>query len=755
MVFDIEMIKQLYSLYPQKIEAARKLLQKPLTLSEKILYTHLWDGEAKEIYERGTSYVDFAPDRVAMQDATAQMALLQFMQAGKQKAAVPSTVHADHLIQARIGADKDLQEAINKNNEVYNFLSSVCNKYGIGFWKPGAGIIHQVVLENYAFPGGMMIGTDSHTVNAGGLGMVAIGVGGADAVDVMAGMPWELKFPKLIGVKLTGKMNGWTSPKDVILKVAGILTVKGGTGCIVEYFGDGAKSISCTGKGTICNMGAEIGATTSTFGYDDSMRRYLSATDRQDVVDAADQIAPDLTGDEEVYQNPEKYFDQVIEINLDTLTPHLNGPFTPDLATPVAEMKDAAAKNNWPTDIEWALIGSCTNSSYEDLTRAASIVDDAVNKGVKPKAILGINPGSEQVRYTAERDGLIDTFKKFESAKIFTNACGPCIGQWDRPGADKQEVNSIVHSFNRNFRKRADGNPNTMAFVTSPEMVAAIAISGKLDFNPIVDPLTNENGENVYLDEPVGVELPELGFDVKDNGYQEPATDGSSIVVEVNPSSERLQLLTPFVAWDGANITGAKLLIKAQGKCTTDHISMAGPWLRYRGHLDNISNNCLIGAINAYSGEANEVVNQLTGDKGEVPATARAYKATGIPSIVVGDHNYGEGSSREHAAMEPRHLGVAAVIVKSFARIHETNLKKQGMLGLTFANENDYDLIKEDDTFNFIDLDAFAPKKQLTLEVHHQDGSSDQIKLNHTYNAQQIEWFKAGSALNLIRANTK
>ena len=755
MVFDIEMIKQLYSLYPQKIEAARKLLQKPLTLSEKILYTHLWDGEAKEIYERGASYVDFAPDRVAMQDATAQMALLQFMQAGKQKAAVPSTVHADHLIQARIGADKDLQEAINKNNEVYNFLSSVCNKYGIGFWKPGAGIIHQVVLENYAFPGGMMIGTDSHTVNAGGLGMVAIGVGGADAVDVMAGMPWELKFPKLIGVKLTGKMNGWTSPKDVILKVAGILTVKGGTGCIVEYFGDGAKSISCTGKGTICNMGAEIGATTSTFGYDDSMRRYLSATDRQDVVDAADQIASDLTGDEEVYQNPEKYFDQVIEINLDTLTPHLNGPFTPDLATPVAEMKDAAAKNNWPTDIEWALIGSCTNSSYEDLTRAASIVDDAVNKGVKPKAILGINPGSEQVRYTAERDGLIDTFKKFESAKIFTNACGPCIGQWDRPGADKQEVNSIVHSFNRNFRKRADGNPNTMAFVTSPEMVAAIAISGKLDFNPIVDPLTNENGDNVYLDEPVGVELPELGFDVKDNGYQEPANDGSSIVVEVNPSSERLQLLTPFAAWDGANITGAKLLIKAQGKCTTDHISMAGPWLRYRGHLDNISNNCLIGAINAYSGEANEVVNQLTGDKGEVPATARAYKAAGIPSIVVGDHNYGEGSSREHAAMEPRHLGVAAVIVKSFARIHETNLKKQGMLGLTFANENDYDLIKEDDTFNFIDLDAFAPKKQLTLEVLHQDGSSDQIKLNHTYNAQQIEWFKAGSALNLIRANTK
>jgi len=753
MVFDLEMIKKLYELYPQKIEAARTLLQKPLTLSEKILYTHLWDGEAKEVYERGASYVDFAPDRVAMQDATAQMALLQFMQAGKQKAAVPSTVHADHLIQARIGADKDLQEAINKNNEVYNFLSSVCNKYGIGFWKPGAGIIHQVVLENYAFPGGMMIGTDSHTVNAGGLGMVAIGVGGADAVDVMAGMPWELKFPKLIGVKLTGKMNGWTSPKDVILKVAGILTVKGGTGCIVEYFGEGAESISCTGKGTICNMGAEIGATTSTFGYDDSMRRYLNATGREEVVKSADLIADHLTGDAEVYQNPEQYFDQVIEIDLHTLTPHLNGPFTPDLATPVAEMKDAASKNNWPTDIEWALIGSCTNSSYEDLTRAASIVDDAVNKGVKPKAILGINPGSEQVRYTAERDGLMDTFKKFESAKIFTNACGPCIGQWDRPGAEKQETNSIVHSFNRNFRKRADGNPNTMAFVTSPEMVAAIAISGKLDFNPIVDPLTNENGENVYLDEPVGIELPEKGFDVKDNGYQEPALDGNSIHVEVNSSSERLQLLTPFPAWNGENINGAKLLIKAQGKCTTDHISMAGPWLRYRGHLDNISNNCLIGAINAFSGEANEVVNQLTGDKLEVPATARAYKAAGVPSVVVGDHNYGEGSSREHAAMEPRHLGVSAVIVKSFARIHETNLKKQGMLGLTFENESDYDLIREDDTFNFIDLDSFAPNKSLTLQVVHQDGSSDHITLNHTYNEQQIEWFRAGSALNLIRAN--
>ena len=753
MVFDIDMIREVYALYPKKMEAISKLIDRPLTLSEKILYTHIWGGEAKEIYKKGVSYVDFSPDRVAMQDATAQMALLQFMQAGKSKVAVPSTAHADHLIQAKLGADKDLQEGINKNNEVFNFLSSVCNKYGIGFWKPGAGIIHQVVLENYAFPGGMMIGTDSHTVNAGGLGMVAIGVGGADAVDVMAGMPWELKFPKLIGVKLTGKLNGWTSPKDVILKVAGILSVKGGTGCIVEYFGEGAQSISCTGKGTICNMGAEIGATTSTFGYDDSMRRYLSATGREEVVQLADEIAHHLTGDSEVYENPENYFDQVIEINLDELTPHLNGPFTPDLATPVSEMKEAAKKNSWPTNIEWALIGSCTNSSYEDLTRAASIVEDAVSKGVEPKAILGINPGSEQVRFTAERDGLIATFKKFETTKIFTNACGPCIGQWDRPGAEKKEVNSIVHSFNRNFRKRADGNPNTMAFVTSPEMVAAVAISGKLDFNPLSDSLENKNGEEVYLSEPIGQELPKNGFDVEDNGYQAPAVEGSNIEVVVNPDSERLQLLTPFEAWNGENIENARLLIKAKGKCTTDHISMAGPWLRYRGHLDNISNNCLIGAINAFGGESNTVINQLTGTKGEVPATARAYKAAGVSTIVVGDHNYGEGSSREHAAMEPRHLGVKAVIVKSFARIHETNLKKQGMLGLTFNNENDYDLIREDDVFNFLDLKDFAPKKTLLLEVKHSDGIVDTITLNHTYNDQQIEWFKYGSALNLIKTN--
>ncbi|MDP4687983.1 MAG: aconitate hydratase [Salibacteraceae bacterium] len=751
MTFDIDMIKAVYAKYPERIEAARKVLGKPLTLSEKILYAHLWDGAASEAFERGKSYVDFAPDRVAMQDATAQMALLQFMQAGKTKVAVPSTAHADHLIQARIGADKDLQEAINKNNEVFNFLSSVCDKYGIGFWKPGAGIIHQVVLENYAFPGGMMIGTDSHTVNAGGLGMVAIGVGGADAVDVMAGMAWELKMPKLIGVKLTGKLNGWTAPKDVILKVAGILTVKGGTGCIVEYFGEGAEAMSATGKGTICNMGAEIGATTSTFGYDDSMRRYLKATGREDVVAAADVVADHLTGDAEVYANPEQYFDEVIEINLSELTPHLNGPFTPDLATPVAEMKEKAIANGWPLDIEWALIGSCTNSSYEDLTRAASIVEDAIAKGVKPKAILGINPGSEQVRFTAERDGLMDTFQKFETTRIFTNACGPCIGQWDREGAEKQEKNSIVHSFNRNFAKRADGNPNTHAFVASPEMVAAIAISGRLDFNPVADTLTNENGEQVKLAEPTGMELPELGFAVEDNGYQAPAEDGSGIQVVVNPDSSRLQLLEPFAAWDGKNITGAKLLIKAFGKCTTDHISMAGPWLRYRGHLDNISNNCLIGAVNAFNQKTNEVVNQLTSELSEVPAAARAYKAAGIPTIVVGDHNYGEGSSREHAAMEPRHLGVTTVLVKSFARIHETNLKKQGMLGLTFANEADYDLIKENDTFNFLDLDQFAPGKTISIEVVHADGSKDVIVTNHTYNQAQIDWYKAGSALNLIK----
>lgn len=750
MVFDLDMIKKVYARFPERIEKARQVLGKPLTLSEKILYTHLWDGNATTPFGRGKSYVDFAPDRVAMQDATAQMALLQFMQAGKKRVAVPSTVHADHLIQAKLGATKDLQESLNQNNEVFNFLSSISNKYGIGFWKPGAGIIHQVVLENYAFPGGMMIGTDSHTVNAGGLGMVAIGVGGADAVDVMAGMAWELKFPKLIGVKLTGKLNGWTSAKDVILKVADILTVKGGTGAIVEYFGDGAISLSCTGKGTICNMGAEIGATTSTFGYDDSMRRYLTATGRQEVVDAADKIAEHLTGDAEVYANPELYFDQVIEINLSELEPHINGPFTPDRGTPVSKMKTTALEHEWPMKVEWGLIGSCTNSSYEDMSRAASIVEQAVAQGIMPKAEFGINPGSEQVRYTIERDGIIATFEKL-GTKIFTNACGPCIGQWDREGAEKQEKNTIIHSFNRNFSKRADGNPNTHAFVSSPEMVAAIAIAGDLGFNPLTDYLINDKGEQFKFQAPHGDELPKKGFDVEDPGYQAPAEDGSHVEIAVSPDSSRLQLLENFPEWDGKNIMGAKLLIKAKGKCTTDHISMAGPWLRYRGHLDNISNNMLIGAENAFNGKANAVVNQLTGHIGEVPATQRVYKAMGIPSIVVGDHNYGEGSSREHAAMEPRHLGVRAVIVKSFARIHETNLKKQGMLGLTFANEMDYDKIMEDDTFNFIDLESFAPGKPLTLEIVHANGSKENISLNHTYNDSQIEWFRAGSALNLIK----
>src|SRR5690554_3508347 len=750
MAFDIEMIKSVYQRFEGRIDAARKLVGKPLTLTEKILYAHLWNGETEKAYERGTDYVDFAPDRVAMQDATAQMALLQFMQAGRPQVAVPSTVHCDHLIQAEVGAATDLEKAKDKNKEVYDFLSSVSNKYGLGFWKPGAGIIHQVILENYAFPGGLMIGTDSHTPNAGGLGMVAIGVGGADACDVMAGLPWELKFPKLIGVKLTGKLSGWTAAKDVILKVAGVLTVKGGTGCIVEYFGEGARSISATGKGTICNMGAEIGATTSVFGYDEKAEAYLRGTDRSDIADLANGIREHLTGDDEVYANPEQYFDQVIEINLSELEPHINGPFTPDLAWPISKFAEAVKENNWPSKLEVGLIGSCTNSSYEDISRAASLAQQAVDKNLIAKSEYTITPGSEQVRYTVERDGLIKVFEDLD-ATIFTNACGPCIGQWDRAGASKQEKNTIIHSFNRNFSKRADGNPNTHAFVTSPEIVAAMAIAGRLDFNPLTDTLTNADGEEVKLDPPTGVELPERGFDVEDNGYQEPAKDGSGIEVVVDPKSDRLQLLTPFAPWDGKNISGMKLLIKAFGKCTTDHISMAGPWLRYRGHLDNISNNCLIGAVNAYSKATNEVVNQLTGEKGEVPATARAYKAAGIPSIVVGDHNYGEGSSREHAAMEPRHLGVIAVIVKSFARIHETNLKKQGMLGLTFANEADYDKIKEDDTFNFLDLDQFAPDKQITLKVVHADGSKEEIKLNHTYNAQQIDWFRAGSALNLIR----
>ncbi|MFD1820693.1 aconitase [Pseudarcicella hirudinis] len=753
MAFDIEMIKAVYERMPARIEAARKVVGKPLTLTEKILYSHLWEPTSVA-FERGKSYVDFAPDRVAMQDATAQMALLQFMQAGRPKVAVPSTVHCDHLIEAKVASNTDLAVAVDKNKEVYDFLSSVSDKYGIGFWKPGAGIIHQVVLENYAFPGGMMIGTDSHTVNAGGLGMIAIGVGGADACDVMAGLAWELKFPKLIGVKLTGKLNGWTSAKDVILKVAGILTVKGGTGCVVEYFGEGSTSMSCTGKGTIANMGAEIGATTSTFGYDDSMARYLESTGRADVAALANGIREHLTADPEVYANPEAYFDQVIEIDLDTLEPHLNGPFTPDLATPISKMKELAEKNGWPTKVEVGLIGSCTNSSYEDISRAASLAKQVASKGLKTKAEFTITPGSEQVRYTIERDGFIDTFNAI-GAKVFANACGPCIGQWARPGAEKGEKNTIVHSFNRNFAKRADGNPNTFAFVGSPELVTALAIAGDLTFNPLTDTLTNESGEQVKLDAPVGDELPKAGFAVEDAGYQAPAIDGSSVEVKVSPTSDRLQLLDPFTAWEGTDVKGLKLLIKAKGKCTTDHISMAGPWLKYRGHLDNISNNMLIGAVNFFNEKTDNVKNQLTGEYGPVPATQRAYKAQGIGTIVVGDQNYGEGSSREHAAMEPRHLGVRAVLVKSFARIHETNLKKQGMLALTFANEADYDKIQEDDLIDIVGLTDFAPNKSLTVVLNHKDGSSDSITVNHSYNEQQIEWFKAGGALNIIRASVK
>ena len=750
MAFDIEMIRARYAEMPAKVDAARTALGRALTLSEKILFSHLHADQALSGFERGKHYVDFAPDRVAMQDATAQMALLQFMQAGRPKVAVPSTVHCDHLITAKVEAKQDLQVANTESKEVYDFLASVSNKYGIGFWKPGAGIIHQVVLENYAFPGGMMIGTDSHTVNAGGLGMIAIGVGGADACDVMAGLPWELKWPKLIGVKLTGKLNGWTAPKDVILKVAGILTVKGGTGAIVEYFGEGATSMSCTGKGTICNMGAEIGATTSTFGYDESMSRYLTATGRADIAAAADQIKSYLTADPEVYANPSQYFDEVIEIDLNTLEPHLNGPFTPDLATPISKMKEVAAANGWPTKVEVGLIGSCTNSSYEDISRAVSLAKQIGEKGLKLAAEFKITPGSEQVRYTIERDGFLGVFESV-GADVFANACGPCIGMWDRVGAEKKERNTIVHSFNRNFAKRADGNPNTFAFVASPELVTALAIAGDLTFNPLTDTLTNDKGEQVKLDEPSGQELPVRGFAVEDAGYQAPAADGSGVSVAVDPTSKRLQLLDPFAAWEGTDLKGLKLLIKAKGKCTTDHISMAGPWLKFRGHLDNISNNMLIGAVNFFNEKTDNIKNQLTGEYGPVPATQRAYKAAGIGSIVVGDENYGEGSSREHAAMEPRHLGVRVVLTKSFARIHETNLKKQGMLALTFNDKADYEKIQEDDSVDVIGLTSFAPGTPLTLVFNHADGSSDTVVANHTYNEQQIEWFKAGAALNIIR----
>jgi aconitate hydratase len=754
MAFDIDMIGKVYESFPSRIAAARAVLGKPLTLTEKILYSHLTQGNATVAYERGKSYVDFNPDRVAMQDATAQMALLQFMQAGRPKVAVPSTVHCDHLIQAKTGAVTDLATAKDANKEVYDFLASVSNKYGIGFWKPGAGIIHQVILEQYAFPGAMMIGTDSHTVNAGGLGMIAIGVGGADACDVMAGLPWELKFPKLIGVKLTGKLSGWTSAKDVILKVAGILTVKGGTGAIVEYFGDGADSLSCTGKGTICNMGAEIGATTSVFGYDVKMADYLRSTGRADVAQMADKVAEHLKGDPEVYASPEKYFDQVIEINLSELEPHINGPFTPDLAWPLSKFAAAVKENNWPAKLDVGLIGSCTNSSYEDITRAASVAKQAVDKGLVAKSEYTITPGSEQVRYTVERDGYLGIFDKMGGV-VLANACGPCIGQWARHNAELGERNSIITSFNRNFAKRNDGNPNTHAFVASPEIVTALAIAGDLTFNPITDFLTTDKGEKIKLDEPKGIELPAKGFDVEDAGFQAPAADGSKVTVAVDPASTRLQLLESFPVWEGTDLHGLKLLIKVKGKCTTDHISMAGPWLKYRGHLDNISNNMLIGAVNYFNDRTDNVKNQLTGEYGAVPATQRAYKAAGIGSIVVGDENYGEGSSREHAAMEPRFLGVRAVLVKSFARIHETNLKKQGMLALTFADKSDYDKILENDSIDIKGLMTFAPGVPLTLVLNHDDGTTDEIKVNHTYNEGQIEWFRAGSALNLIKLSLK
>jgi aconitate hydratase len=754
MAFDFNIIQQTYRNLQSKIDAVRSLLNRPLTLTEKILYGHLFDDKTMKPFQRGVDYVDFKPDRVAMQDATAQMALLQFMQAGKPKVAVPSTVHCDHLIQARSGASEDLKSALKTNQEVFDFLGSVSNKYGIGFWKPGAGIIHQVILENYAFPGGMMIGTDSHTVNAGGLGMVAIGVGGADAVDVMAGMAWELKFPKLVGVRLTGKLNGWTSAKDVILKVAGILTVKGGTGKILEYFGEGAETISCTGKGTICNMGAEIGATTSLFGYDQKMKAYLEGTDRSDVASEADRVAEHLTGDPEVYADPEAYFDEVIEIDLSTLEPHINGPFSPDRAWPISQFASAVKENDYPQKLEVGLIGSCTNSSYEDITRAASVARQAKEKNLKVASEYTVTPGSEQVRYTIERDGLIQVFEEIGGV-VLANACGPCIGQWARHNADKQEKNSIITSFNRNFAKRNDGNPNTHSFVASPEIVTAMAIAGDLTFNPLTDTLVNEHGEKVKLDEPEGLEMPVNGFAVEDNGYQAPAADGSDIEIKVAPDSDRLQLLTPFTPWDGEDLTGLKLLIKAKGKCTTDHISMAGPWLKYRGHLDNISNNLLIGAVNSANDETNKVLNQLTGKYEPVPDTARAYKAQGIGTIVVGDENYGEGSSREHAAMEPRHLGVKVVLVKSFARIHETNLKKQGMLALTFDNKEDYELIRETDVVDVIGLKELAPGQPVEIRLHHQDGTTDSFLANHTLNENQIGWYRAGSALNLIKQQNK
>ena len=754
MPFDIDMIRRVYDSLVQRVTETRNRLGRPLTLTEKILFTHLHEESPMADFKRGGDYVFFAPDRVAMQDATAQMALLQFMMCGRTSTAVPTTVHCDHLIQAEIGASQDLAKALDVNSEVFDFLSSVSSKYGIGFWKPGAGIIHQIVLENYAFPGGMMIGTDSHTPNAGGLGMIAIGVGGADAVDVMAGMPWELKMPKLIGVKLTGQLSGWTSPKDVILKVAGILTVKGGTGAIVEYFGPGANSLSCTGKGTICNMGAEIGATTSTFGYDESMGRYLRATGRAEIADMADQVAEHLTGDAACYESPEKYFDQVIEIDLSTLEPHVNGPYTPDLAWPISKFAEAVRENGYPQKLEVGLIGSCTNSSYEDLSRAASLAKQAGEKNLKAKAEFTITPGSEQIRYTVERDGLLADFEEIGGV-VLANACGPCIGQWARHTDDPTRANSIITSFNRNFSKRNDGNPQTRSFVASPEIVTALAIAGDLTFNPLTDTLTNENGEAVQLDPPTGVELPPRGFAVDDPGFQAPSADGSTREIIVDEGSERLELLTPFEPITASQLQNMRVLLKAKGKCTTDHISMAGPWLKFRGHLDNISENCFIGAVNYFNDEMNKVANYTKNpNQAEylpVPTSARVYKAAGIGTVVFGEENYGEGSSREHAAMEPRHLGVKAVIVKSFARIHETNLKKQGMLALTFVNTADYDKIRQDDTVEIIGFDSMEPGVNLTVKLTHTDGSSDAFEVAHSYNKAQIDWVRAGSALNKIR----
>ena len=750
MAFDIDLIRRVYDELPRKVAEARQQLGKPLTLTEKILYTHLHPESPLQGYGRGKDYVFFQPDRVAMQDATAQMALLQFMMAGRDKVAVPSTVHCDHLILAEEGADEDLARANDQNREVYDFLSTVSDKYGIGFWKPGAGIIHQIVLENYAFPGGMMIGTDSHTPNAGGLGMVAIGVGGADAVDVMAGMPWELKMPKVIGVKLTGKLSGWTSAKDVILKVAGILTVKGGTGAIVEYFGEGARNLSCTGKGTICNMGAEIGATTSTFGYDPSMSRYLKATDRADVAELADRVAEHLTGDPEVYANPEQYFDRVIEIDLNTLEPHINGPYTPDRAFPISQFAAAVDKFEFPPVLEVGLIGSCTNSSYEDLDRAASLARQAKEKGLKVKSEFTVTPGSEQIRFTVQRDGQLQEFEDIGGV-VLANACGPCIGQWARHTDDPNRANSIITSFNRNFAKRNDGNPQTRGFVASPEIVTAMAISGSMKFNPLTDTLTNEQGQKVRLDPPTGVELPPRGFAVEDAGFQAPAEDGSGIEVVVSETSDRLQLLEPFRPIQSEQVQDMRVLIKAKGKCTTDHISMAGPWLTYRGHLENISQNCLIGAVNAYNEKTNSVINYLTGEYMAVPDSALTYRDNGVGQIVVGEENYGEGSSREHAAMEPRFLGVHAVLVKSFARIHETNLKKQGMLALTFVNPDDYDKIRQDDKVSITDFAAMAPGRNMTVQLDHADGTHESFQVAHTYNQAQIDWVRAGSALNKIR----